>query len=478
MRAFVKRHLVLFILCSFNLMGYGQIMITRKDSLLADLLTLKDSLTASYPSLYLHNSPAKIDLMFSDAAGRIDNHTTDIRFFNHVKSILSGLKDGHLYAKPSASISKQLETDRVFIPLRLHFDGKSALLVHSLSKECPVGTELLRINGQTISAIRTELFKYIVGDGDVISKKTIILNNVFHFYYLLAYGKQTQFKILLRTPDGTVTEKIVQAVSEADIPASISSGSKEKLLTFEITKDKIAIMCIRSFDQSALSEEGLDFPRFLESAFGQLHQRKINKLIIDLRDNGGGRDLYGALLYRYLASGPFRYYRQLSAVTDKLPYQEFSKNVSSFNDLSPALLNKTANGFILKPKAHSNLALQRPFAHPYARKLLFMINGLTFSTAAEFCAIAKSNSRGLFVGQETGGAIEGNTSGVQAKLILPNTKITVSFGLIRYQMAINRKHMGRGIMPDYLIIPTLYDIIAHKDAELDFALNLFRKKRG
>ncbi len=47
-----------------------------------------------------------------------------------------------------------------------------------------------------------------------------------------------------------------------------------------------------------------DFPGFLAETFRRIAERQIRTLVIDLRDNQGGRDEYGALLYAYLAMSP------------------------------------------------------------------------------------------------------------------------------------------------------------------------------
>lgn len=127
----------------------------------------------------------------------------------------------------------------------------------------------------------------------------------------------------------------------------------------------------------------------------------------------------------------------------------------------------------LKNEAHNNLQTIQPNKNNFKGKIWLLIDGLSFSTTAEFCAIAKSNNRGKFIGEETGGAYYGNTSGVQIDTILPNTKITISTGTIKYEMAVGKtKFTDRGIIPDYLVTPTIEDIINKQDVQLNYALKL------
>ena len=49
---------------------------------------------------------------------------------------------------------------------------------------------------------------------------------------------------------------------------------------------------------------GDDYETFLKNAFEQINEREIEHLVIDLRNNGGGQDTYGSMLYS--TGGPMR----------------------------------------------------------------------------------------------------------------------------------------------------------------------------
>ncbi|RYE25256.1 MAG: hypothetical protein EOP45_04960, partial [Sphingobacteriaceae bacterium] len=312
-----------------------------------------------------------------------------------------------------------------------------------------------------------------VGDGNITTKKDHILSNIFYFYYFLAYGERPQYQVKLRAPGGKISTTTIPAVPEHDIPPAIKTNV-DPLLRLEITGSKVAILRITSFDRSAVGKAGLDFQDFLRTSFARIRREKVNKLIIDLRNNGGGTDLYGALLYSYLAERPFAYYSKLTAATNQLPYNEFSRTTSSYNDLKPGMLHKTGDRFRLVNEAHRNLLVQQPTDYPYQGKVIFLINGLTFSTATEFCAVSRLYKRGIFVGEETGGALAGNTSGVEQEITLPNSRITCSFGLIQYQMAGIDANFDRGVIPNYIVLPEIQDLLASRDRALNFAFKMFK----
>jgi len=368
-------------------------------------------LKKSYPSLYRYQSRSKISSLFLAEQNALTDSTTDIQFFGSVKRLLSTLKDGHLYAGAPAWLDTYLNEKARLFPLRLYFAGEKAWLQQPFD-QFPSATELLEINGRPIAEVKKELYRYIVGDGNITTKKDHILSNVFYFYYFLAYGERPQYQVKLRAPGGKISITSISAVTEHNIPSAIKTND-DPLLRLEITGSKVAILRITSFDRSAIGKAGLNFQEFLRTSFARIRREKVNKLIIDLRNNSGGTDLYGALLYSYLAKRPFADYSKLTAATKQLPYNEFSRATSSYNDLKPGMLRKTGDGFKLDTEAHRNLLVQKPTDYPYQGKVIFLINGLTFSTATEFCAVCQLYGRGIFAGEETGGALAGNTSGVE-----------------------------------------------------------------
>ena len=88
------------------------------------------------------------------------------------------------------------------------------------------------------------------------------------------------------------------------------------------------------------------------------------------------------MLYSYLAKNSFRYLAAVYQANDPIP-----------------LVN------------NSNLGMHQPKPISFNGEIVFLIDELSFSATADFCAIAKSNNRGVLIGEETGGAYYGNNAG-------------------------------------------------------------------
>jgi C-terminal processing protease CtpA/Prc len=100
----------------------------------------------------------------------------------------------------------------------------------------------------------------------------------------------------------------------------------------------------------------------------------------------------------------------------------------------------------------------------------------SFSTTGEFLSTLHFHHRATFVGEETAAGYYGNTSGMSAQLVLPNSKLRLELPLVTYYLAVSGKpHADHGILPDVSVRYSIEDLLAGRDKVLDVALKLARK---
>jgi C-terminal processing protease CtpA/Prc len=447
--------------------------ISESDSFKRDFIYLKNSLLGSYPSLYRYTSKSKMDQLFDSSYASINENTTTLQFYKMIKFIISAIRDGHLYVSAPPDVKIFYTESAKFCPLKLQFIENKAFVMWSPVNTMFPGTEITSINGISINDIKKELFCYSVSDGFNETRKYYVINRNFRFYYYMVFGEQKAFDVEYKTEMGLIKKITLNAMRGIQIPADTDMATPKKLLNLKYI-DNTALLTINTFDSAELSKSDENFTAFLKCSFDDIRKRKINALIIDLRGNGGGMDSYASLLYSYLATKKFSFINRLTVSTKDLPYKDFKKSVSSFNNLETSMLDSSGlNSYTLKSISHDGLIPINPMPNNYHGKVWFLINGLSFSATAEFCTLARTNDRGKFIGEETGGAYGGNTSGAMINCTLPHSKITVSYGLVKYELAIgDEKNGSRGVVPDYSLLPTIQDILAKKDVQLDYALKL------
>src|SRR5262245_4653686 len=116
---------------------------------------------------------------------------------------------------------------------------------------------------------------------------------------------------------------------------------------------------------------------------------------------------------------------------------------------------------------------QQPEIYAFLGRTIVLINGLIFSTAADFCAVAHHLKRATFIGEETGGAYYGNNSGDMPILTLPNSKAQVRVPLFEYWNAVpGYEGKRRGTRPDLQVETTAANRLRGVDEELGAALKI------
>lgn len=414
-----------------------------------DFIFFRDALQREHAGLYRYKSKTVLDKIFDSCFAALRQPVSQLEFAKSVMFVISAIEDGHTGTNiPRLLMSYYSENEKMF-PVHIFFIDEKAYVLCSSIKELSPGTEILSIEHKLVSAIRQKLFQYLPSDGKIETKKQQTLNNgAFPFIYNWIFGNKDSFAVKYKTNEGEIKTTWVHAAFIKDFECDdLNQSGKEKDLQLDFLPGNIALLTIKTFDDKRLSQKQ-NFKDFLAASFKEIDSGKVDKLIIDLRGNAGGADAYGALLYSYLAKNPFRYFSSIESTIRKISLKE-----------------------------DSLLGIQQPQNGSFNGEVFFLINGLSFSTAADFCSIAKSNNRGKFVGEETGGGYHGNTSGETTTAELRNSGINIIIPKFRYTNHVRKlNYQDRGVIPDYIITPGIDDVISHRDVQLDFTIRLAQAK--
>ncbi len=410
-----------------------------------DFTFFRNALQKEHAGLYRYKSKNELDKLFDSCFATLNHPMTQLEFGKIIMFVISFLEDGHTATNiPHLLMNYYNENEKLF-PVYVYFINEKAYVLCSRIKELPAETEILSIDNASIAEIKNQLLKYLPSDGKIETKKNRTLNNgAFTFLYNWIFGNKNSFTVKYKTKQGEIKTTNIHAEFVKDFECDNGNDlNNTKDLQLDFPQDNTALLTIKTFDDSRLGRKQ-NFKDFLDTSFKEIRSKKISNLIIDLRGNAGGDDEYGASLYSYLANKPFKYFSTIESTKRKITLKE-----------------------------NSLLGVQQPQNNNFSGKVFFLINGLCFSTTADFCSIAKSNNRGKFIGEETGGGYYGNTSGQITTTELPNSKIVIKIPLFKYVNDVRKaKYPDRGIIPDYTITPTISDVVQHKDVELNFALKL------
>lgn len=417
-------------------------------ALRSDFQLLRDSLQKIHPALYRYNSKTRIDHIFDSCYASIKDSQFVTSYYGLISYAMASIGDGHANCRlPKPVLNDYMSHVKVF-PAMVMFIHNRAYVFCCKQDTLLTGVELLSINGLSMGSVTQHLFRYITTDGAIQSRKNWEIPDSFSLLYNIVYGESTSYRITYRGKEGGIGTTVLQADILHNFICPSPFTRPAKYLELSYTTDNIAVLTLRTFLDDFLQSTGEHFQRFLDSAFNDIRLKKVKRLIIDIRRNQGGYDHNGEIVYSYLTQKPFRYYASEESVKGKITESQ-----------------------------NHNLSLQQPKENSFSGKVFFLIDGRSFSAAADFAAVAKSAHRGLFIGEETGGGYYGNTSGDEMFLDLPATHITCRIPEINYMTAVHKApYPDRGVIPDYPVYPTIYDYLEKTDNQLKLALAIAAKK--
>ncbi|MDX9726567.1 MAG: S41 family peptidase [Bacteroidales bacterium] len=473
----MKVRLIVFILFILLIVSESAGQKISAEEARKDLMVFRTALVEAHPGIYRFESRETFDSLFRSTEIALIDSISQTEFYRLLAPVVASVRCGHTKFFPEGFLDEDhlyryfYGTDSLF-PLKLMFSGKEGYLLDSYDQKTDIekGTEILSINDKPVSEILPFLFQNIVADGKVESSRYLELNNFFPAYYANLIESPGQFRLTLRKNNGEIENVMVPATTLSEIKESEKNKPDNTERNFVLTfpDEKVALLKIKAF--YPLSKED-NFKRFLKSSFKEINSRKIQRLVIDLRDNEGGNDRWGALLFAQLTDKPFSYYESLKLPNKKLSFSEYAQ-MPKFYGLLKLLIRKDKDGGY-KWTLHRNLKTRKPSRNPFMGEVFVLVNGFSFSVTSEFAAVVKATGRARLIGEETGGTYSGNNSGTFVIVTLPNSRLVLGIPMLGYYMSVPPiQPFDRGVLPDIEISPTIQQAIKGEDIVLDKALYL------
>ncbi|MEM9722964.1 MAG: S41 family peptidase [Bacteroidota bacterium] len=435
---------------------------------------LLSALKENHKGLYLHVPQAVTDQKIDSIRTTLEEGMKVESFFKKVNALLALTNEGHTYARLSGKARRSLGREATFLPLGIQFLGKTAVVHQYYGDPNPRikrGLKLLSINGKPMEEIIAELLPYIPTDGFSQTGAYDDLSSAFPYYYRLGFGPYTSFTIDFQELEASN----IFSLDLEGIKAK-QGNEKRRQLTQEVflsplveakqINDSVAYLAVNSF---AIRPKELR--AWLQARFHEIAQDSIQHLILDIQDNGGGEEGNENLLMAYLNPSPFQKYAFVSMA--KKPFQERAKFKEMRLDKWALEGSEARRGdFTLQSDYFSETGHSLPDSSlVFSGKLYVLTGAETFSGGAEFASMIKMTGRGILVGEETGGAYEGNVSGYSKRVTLPHSRINVSLPIVHFRMNVEPEVSSRGVLPDYVVPQSWGDYLAGRNSKLQFVLD-------
>ena len=487
--------LAFFQFCTLALMAQESaesvsVRLFKPEQLQEDYRILIKTLHDAYPSVYRYNGKEDIERFFTKNLGQLTAAMTEKEFFPIIASTVAKMKDEHIIATPSALYYDSLyKKQNRFMPFSIKIIGRKIYVWKSVAPELGTGTEILAINGTPATDIIQKLTSYIPHDGYIQTFPYRHLEdyaptqnqNFFDLLYPFFYPVPKHLLIGVRTTEGKSLTVPCESLNYNDYASFYKSRMMHDLpMEYKSLSTDISYLRISSFHYYYREMYKQDFDTLFEKTFARLDNNKTKHLILDLRHCEGG-DNSSLLLLSYLMNKPFRVIQYLEVPYSGLPSTaQYFENPEGAYQPDSLLYRTTGGMYRLKSQYESTVpgytAIQ-PRHHCFKGNLYVLTSGATGSAAAVVSSILRNSKRATFIGEETGGAMDGPTALNVSILILPNTKIKVEIPHIREELDVESTH-GRGVTPDYSVEESKQDLVNGRDAQLEFTLKLIDNKHA
>lgn len=527
MNKFVLIGLILFITSCVSIKKYNAEIaaLHQVTDLQTDVDITYQKLKKLHPKLYQFIAKEQLDFKFDSLKKSIQAPMTSADFYLKLAPVVAEVHQGHISIGPpnkkftkkelKSNAKKQFE----FSGLEFEKVSDAFIIKENFGKDSSlVGSEVVLVNGDSINTIIKKYKNLFSSDGYNTTFQEKFIAFRFSGLYSKHNGYLDSISLTLRKQDSIFAKKFLRIAKDSIHKKTKDSdalknaklvkqtraerkiknqkaklvrknnrkygfikGRKQYTRNFEFrgVDSTIGYLKIRGFGNG-------NYKKFYKEVFTKVDAAKTQNLIIDLRDNLGGRLDEIAHLYTYLISEEHQFIEK-GQTTTRLPFlkstiSKRSPFIVNFLGVLGApisipieLLNSSKKDGVRYYKFASSRKNKKPNPLNFKGGIYVLINGNSFSASSIISTNLKATKRAIFVGEETGGHYNGTVAGMYKHVQLPTSKVALNFGLIQIQSPYKTTENGYGIKPDVEIIPTKFDRLNGVDPELEWVLNQLKK---
>ncbi|WP_088340346.1 S41 family peptidase [Robiginitalea sediminis] len=393
-----------------------------------DLVELGEKLLKYHPHALKFTTLEEFQRTLNAKQRLIDETTTFAEFAWHCSELIALIKCSHTGMGSFFLESEMLPPDRRF-PLRVRLIENELYLTKD-APEAGIITKdrIVAINGESVPDLVQDVFRHMQSQGNVSTSKVHSFNRWSSVLIPYALDFPEHFEIQIASHPKPIAISASASAGAPTMDAPYTTCMKDFCLDWLDAK-KTAVLTLPSFNFYPWNNLDL-FEEFLDSSFAQIRENTTEKLIIDLRGNGGGSPQAGVYLLRHLTEKPFVYF----------------------------------------PQADNDTQTVQPIENRFGGKVLFLIDGDGKSTTGHVMALVKEHKLGIIVGEELG-SNHFCTAG-QTLLRLKNTRLEFYVANTASSVLVKSLPDDRGILPDFAINQDIDDYLNGIDTVLKYAMEL------
>jgi hypothetical protein len=408
----------------------GEYELLTPEDMRYDLDELFHRIETTHPHPYTKRSKAEIDIDRQMVYDELDQSMNIFDFYNVISPLITSLGDHHTQVFLPQKVFGQLSSQEIYLTLEVKFAGQRGYVTNNYisNSEIPLGAEVLSVNSMAIAEIKNELTTHN------------LMNYPFSLGLWILNGSLPSYNMEFLLPEDASQAKLTISSLSVEMfdHDSTSSQPWEPVEYTKIQNEPIGVLTVNTF-------EGIG--RLLTTSFTKIKEDNIQYLVIDIRENRGGK------------------YADVDSLMDFLTNQPYKHCARSYE--------APFSGYGSGAPRETECELIQPFNafERFQGKFYLLIGPQTNSAAITFATIIQDYELAPLIGEETT-----DKASYCANIVLEGTPLPRT-GLM-YTVSKTCYVRPSGVLDDLPVTPNVIvdtsidDQINGKDPVLEYTLNL------
>jgi peptidase S41-like protein len=460
----------------------------------ADFDQLYRQLRAAHFDLYAYVSERKLQARFEAARAELNQPMTADQARVKFQLFAAQVRMGHTRAGSAQPQWREYRKagGRAF-PLGIRIVDGRCYVAENLSNSAAIvpGDEILALNGERISRWLERTERHVSAESGYMAHS--LMEYDFPIYLWLELGAVEAFDLEIRSADGKRHTLRLNARTREEMEKTRASqpptlNLEEPLREARMLDAHVAYLRPGPFynAEATTAVEQWDnsgFRAFIDKSFADFTRAGADRLIIDLRGNPGGDNLFSDVMVAWIATRPFRFASQFKI---KVSEESIAANAARIAEDAAAAgpISQKFAALYAKARVGDVVDFDIPLTPPRAEgtfkgKVFALVDRQTYSNAVAVAATIQDYQFGVVLGEETSDLA--TTYGAMEQFKLANTGISVGYPKARIVRP-SGDLRARGVVPDIRIripvVQTPEDEVLRRAVEISTQAVSLIKPRG
>ena len=405
-------------------------------------------------------------------------------FYVRLSAVLAEIRCDHTKAELSPAQVERRESSPVYLPIRWDVvEGRGIILASADARIAP-RSELLAVDGVPVAELVERYAPLVPIDGFTEGSREGQLGFGSEWrggaieHFAIEEGRaQPQATLEVRAPGGVAESVVVDRLDLGAWRELVASVRPFRLnfadaVHFERVGEDAALLRIDTFVNY---RQPVRPDRIYDPIFRTLQKEGRTKLILDLRQNGGGSADAQVRLFAHLIDRPSRLVRDVRTKT--LELGDLREHLTTWDKraLNPRKTWFRPNedgSYSLRRRLDPAMRTVRPDRWAFDGEIVVLTSRDNASAVSTLLAKLGQQGNVTLVGEPTGGSAEGVTANILLFLKLPHSKIVTRVPAQRIYNDVERFEPGLGVSPDILVRRTADDAFAGEDPAMARAVEM------